>query len=202
MKQSEESSHICAERISYRYPGAEQYVFRDYSASFPIEGKTAILARSGSGKTTLLLLLTGLLRPVSGKILVPAADGKPLSFSMVFQEDRLIESQSVLKNITLAARGARGGRTDDALIRSGLSACRDKKVSALSGGEKRRCAIVRALLAAYDVLILDEPFTGLDRGTKDAMMSLVKDFNAQKGLILVTHDEREAEYFGCGIRRL
>lgn len=188
--------------ISYLYPGTDKYVFRDFSASFPMGGRTAVCAQSGGGKTTLLHLLAGLIKPVSGQILYPSASREPLVFSMVFQEDRLLEYRSVIKNLQLAAGQTADGPIEEMLKRAGLFQYRDKKISALSGGEKRRCAIVRALLADYDVLLLDEPFTGLDGETKKAMMRLVSDQVMDKTLILVTHDEGEAAFFGCEILRL
>lgn len=202
MKQNETQNLILMDSISYHYPGTDQYVFRDFSAVFPTADRTAILARSGSGKTTLLHLLAGLLTPTGGVIHYPSGTQKPPAFSMVFQENRLLEYRSVLKNVKLTA-----GNTTDAVIantldRAGLTPYRNKKISALSGGEKRRCAIVRALLADYDMLLLDEPFTGLDSSTKTVMMELVKESAGQKGILLVTHDESEAAFFSCDILRL
>lgn len=188
--------------ISYRYPDTDSYVFRDFSASFSIGQQTAILAQSGRGKTTLLHLLAGLIKPISGNIYYPAGSEKKPSFSMVFQEDRLLEYESVLKNCKLVNDKLSDELAKETLKKAGLSQCTDKKISALSGGEKRRCAIVRALSADYDILLLDEPFTGLDGETKTVMMRLVKDFTKDKTMILVTHDEKEAEFFGCSVLRL
>lgn len=188
--------------ISYRYPDTDTCVFQDFSASFLMGGRTAILAPSGSGKTTLLHLLASLINPTSGSICYPAGLEKTLSFSMVFQENRLLEYESVLKNCKLINDKLSDKLIKETLKKAGLSQYTGKKVSALSGGEKRRCAIVRALLAAYDVLLLDEPFTGLDGETKTAMMKLVKEFTEDKTMIFVTHDEKEAEFFDCSILKL
>ena len=199
IKPIESKNCICVDTISYRYPDTDKDVFRDFSASFPMNKRTAVLARSGSGKTTLLHLLAGLLKPTGGEIRYPADMDKAPSFSMVFQENRLLEYRSVLKNIKLAAGSVSDERIEDTLKKAGLFQYRDKKISALSGGEKRRCAIVRALLADYDVLLLDEPFTALDGETRNAMMRLVNDCAKGKTMILVTHDESEAAFFGCEI---
>lgn len=188
--------------ISYRYPDTDKDVFRDFSASFMQGRRTAILAQSGRGKTTLLHLLAGLIKPLDGKIYYPAISEKDLSFSMVFQENRLLEYESVLKNCKFVNDKLPDELIKETLKKAGLSQYTDKKVSDLSGGEKRRCAIVRALLANYDVLLLDEPFTGLDGETKTAMMRLVKEFTENKTMIFVTHDEKEAEFFDCSILRL
>ena len=188
--------------ISYRYPDTDNDVFRDFSASFSIRQRTAILAQSGRGKTTLLHLLAGLIKPISGNIYYPADSEERPSFSMVFQEDRLLEYRTLLKNIKLTAGQTSDEHIDELLKIAGLYQYRDKKISALSGGEKRRCAILRALLANYDILLLDEPFTGLDGETKTAMINLVSDSVGDKTMILVTHDERDADSLGCDILRL
>ena len=202
MRPNNSKNCICMDAISYRYPGTDRDVLRDFSASFPMGGRIAVLARSGGGKTTLLHLLAGLIKPTCGEIRYPAGPDKPLSFSMVFQEDRLLEYRSVRKNIQLAAGTVSDEYIIETLRKADLAPYADKKISALSGGEKRRCAIVRALLADYDVLLLDEPFTGLDGETKCAMMGLVKDYIGDKTMILVTHDEHETAFFGCEILRL
>ena len=188
--------------ISYHYPDTDKDVFRDFSASFPIGQRTAILAQSGRGKTTLLHLLAGLIKPLDGNIYYPSGSEKKPSFSMVFQENRLLEYESVLKNCKLINDKLPDELIKETLKKAGLSQYTNKKISILSGGEKRRCAIVRALSANYDVLLLDEPFTGLDSETKTAMMQLVKEFTENKTIILVTHDEKEAEFFDCSILKL
>lgn len=202
MRQINHVDCIYVDAISYCYPGTDKYIFRDFSASFPIGGRTAILAQSGNGKTTLLHLLAGLMRPISGEIRYPAFREKSPAFSMVFQENRLLEYRTVLKNIKLTAGQTSDEHIDELLKIAGLYQYRDKKISALSGGEKRRCAILRALLANYDILLLDEPFTGLDGETKTAMINLVSDSVGDKTMILVTHDERDADSLGCDILRL
>lgn len=202
MRQSETENCICVDTISYHYPDSDKDVFRDFSASFPMYKRAAVLARSGSGKTTLLHLLAGLIKPTAGEIRYPAGMEKVPSFSMVFQENRLLEYRSVIKNIKLVAGKVSDGQIDEILKKAGIFPYRNKKISALSGGEKRRCAIVRALLSDYDILLLDEPFTSLDGETTSAMMRLVNDCTAGKTMILVTHNEREAEFFGCEILRL
>ena len=202
MRQSELENYIYVDTVSYRYPDSDIDVFRDFSASFPMNKRTAVLARSGSGKTTLLHLLAGLIRPTGGEICYPTGMNKVPSFSMVFQENRLLEYRSVIKNIRLAAGKISDGQIEETLKKAGIFPCRNKKISALSGGEKRRCAILRALLANYDILLLDEPFTGLDGETKTAMINLVSDSVGDKTMILVTHDERDADSLGCDILRL
>ena len=202
IRQEEHQNCIYMDAISYRYPGADSDIFRDFSASFLSGGWTAILAQSGRGKTTLLHLLAGLIKPTGGNIYYPAGSEKKPSFSMVFQENRLLEYESVLKNCKLVNDKLPDDLIKETLKKAGLSQYTNKKVSTLSGGEKRRCAIVRALSADFDVLLLDEPFTGLDGETKTTMMQLIKDSTKSKTMIFVTHDEKGAEFFDCSILRL
>ncbi len=152
---------------------------------------TAVMGASGCGKTTLLNLLMGVLKPDSGSV-----TGNNVRLSAVFQENRLCENLSVLSNLKLVLRGKHDRA---ALIREldavGLNGCANKPVRELSGGMKRRTALLRALLAEYDILFLDEPFKGLDEATKKTVMEYCKEKTAGRTVILVTHDKSEAEFF-------
>ena len=156
---------------------------------------TCIMGKSGSGKTTLMNLLMGIIPPDGGTI-----SGSDVRMSAVFQENRLCENLTVISNLRLVL----GRKPDRAQLEAeldavGLSGCADKPVHELSGGMKRRTALVRALLAEYDVLFLDEPFKGLDETTKLTVMEYCKKKTAGRTVILITHDRTEAEFFGCEI---
>lgn len=170
----------------------ENRVLTDFSAVFP-EGETScVMGASGCGKTTLLRLLLGLEKPDGGTIL-----GLPEKISAVFQEDRLAEPFSAEANLALVT-GPHVPRETlrSALSALGLSGSLDKPVRELSGGMRRRVAIARALVYDAPLLLLDEPFKGLDEETKKTVMDYVKAHAAGKTVILVTHDEDEAEYLG------
>lgn len=180
--------------LSFSY--GEKEIFRYFSASIPSNKCSVILAKSGAGKTTLLHLIAGLLCPSGGSIQYPVDHPK---FSFVFQENRLLEQQSVRTNLRLANRHITDDELKKALAGAVLSEemlC--KKVRQLSGGEQRRVSILRALLADYDILLLDEPFTGLDDRTKEQMIQFTKEQMAGKTTILVTHNEEEAQALGGG----
>lgn len=156
------------------------------------EGKvTAILGRSGCGKTTLLNILMGLTSPDSGEVVRSEGEG----ISAVFQENRLCENLTASANIRLVT-GKRFSKAQiaDELAKVGLAECENKPVRTLSGGMKRRCALLRALLAEYDVLFLDEPFKGLDNDTKQTVMNYCKEKIKEKTVVLVTHDMDECEF--------
>ncbi|MGN1341074.1 MAG: ATP-binding cassette domain-containing protein [Oscillospiraceae bacterium] len=166
-------------------------VLDGFCCEFPAGEITAVMGASGCGKTTLISLLTGLLEPDGGCVEVTPANA---AFSAVFQEDRLCENLTVAANIRLVCGHHRSSseieRTLDAL---GLSGWGDKPVRELSGGMKRRAALARALLADYGVILLDEPFKGLDEATKSQVVSYCREVLAGKTVILVTHDSEECQ---------
>lgn len=158
------------------------------------EGRiTTIMGTSGCGKTTFAMILLGLLAPDSGT--VEGLEGKRIS--AVFQEDRLIEHLSAIENIKLVM----GDDPDVDEIKRELAevelegALITKPTSQLSGGQRRRVAIVRAMMAESDFICLDEPFKGLDAETKQKVMSYVKRKVEGKTVLLITHDIEERQFF-------
>ena len=143
-------------------------------------GITAVMAPSGTGKTTLLRILLGLERPDSGT--VEGLAGKRLT--AVFQEDRLLEHLSAEGNLRFVL-----GRVYDRL---GLPDTGAQPVREFSGGMKRRLALARALLAPFDALALDEPFTGLDRENRDLALACIRETAGDRPVLLVTHDAADA----------
>ncbi len=168
----------------------DNVVLNGFSHNFTDKKVTAIMGQSGSGKTTLLAIMMGLLPPDSGTVQCPA------QISAVFQENRLCENLTASANIRLVT-GKKYDRHEitTELLRIGLSNCENKAVSQLSGGMKRRVALLRALLAESEVLFLDEPFKGLDLDTKNLVMEYCKEMTKGKTVIFVTHDQRECEFF-------
>ncbi len=154
---------------------------------------TTIMGTSGCGKTTLAMILMGLVQPDSGKI--TGLERKKLS--AVFQEDRLVDHLSAIDNIKMVL----GPHADEREIERQLNlvhlkgALITKPTAQLSGGQKRRVAIVRAIMAESDFICLDEPFKGLDADTKQWVMEYVKDSIAGKTTLLITHDGAEKEFF-------
>ncbi len=181
---------IIAEDVNKRF--GDNQVLRDFSAKFPEHGITVIMGPSGCGKTTLLNLLMGLIVPDHGVI-----HGVPWAKSAVFQEDRLCETFSAISNVRLVC----DTRTDDRVIAAhleqvGLAGSLRQPVGDLSGGMKRRVAIVRAMLAESEVLFLDEPFRGLDDDSKEVTMQYFKDNRRGRTTIIVTHDSDEMSALG------
>ena len=157
------------------------------------EGRiTCILGPSGIGKTTLLRVLMGLTAPDSGS--VSGLDGR--CCAAVFQEDRLLLHLSALENVRIALK--RGFPREEilaALEAVGLGESARKPVRTLSGGMQRRVAIVRALLPDSDVLLMDEPFRGLDAATRAQVIRWMLPKLAGRTVIVVTHSPEEAALF-------
>lgn len=151
------------------------------------EGKTtSILGRSGVGKTTLLRIIAGLDKEFEGEV------KSPFSFpSFLFQEDRLVDNLTLMANMRVVEKDKE--RILDGINRVGLKGNEGTLIRELSGGMKRRAAILRALLIPYDALILDEPFTGLDEESKRDISSLILSENNGRTMIVVSHLKEDIE---------
>ena len=183
---------IAVRNLSKGFDG--KAVLRGLSFDLPDRGVVAVEGRSGAGKTTLLNILMGLVTPDAGEIAGLA--GKRIT--AVFQENRLLEGWSAARNIRLACpRAVTDAQIAAHLAEVGLAGEEKTLVRALSGGMKRRVALVRAVLAPGDVLILDEPFKGLDEATRDAAAGYVLKHAAERLILLVTHERAEAEAMGA-----
>ena len=154
---------------------------------------------SGAGKTTLLRILCGLEVADSGTVL-KSPDAKTV---MMFQEDRLLENLSVMANIMLAIqlhskeqKQSARERIKEALCEVGLEGTENKPVSELSGGQKRRVALLRTLFADADILLFDEPLKGLDEALKQQVIAFIKPFIELKVVIWVTHTPEEVKLLG------
>lgn len=151
---------------------------------------TAIMGQSGCGKTTLINIILGLVFPDAGNI-----DGVPESVSVVFQEDRLCDSFNAYENICAVLPKSDYNKIVPAMTALGLTNINNTPVSKLSGGMRRRVAIARALLYPSTMLIMDEPFKGLDDTTKQICMKYIRENLGGRTFLLITHNEEEARFF-------
>lgn len=170
----------------------EDKIFDDFSLSLPDSGCICFFGPSGSGKTTFFNMLSGLLLPDKGSIDYP--DNSKISF--VFQEDRLLPWISASENIeqVLIQSDVNNAKAtaEEWLDKLGLINAKDKLPSELSGGMRRRVALARALAYGGNVLLLDEPFSGIDAQTKDLAMKIIESQKKARLIVLITHYPQEA----------
>ena len=162
---------------------------------------TVVTGPSGCGKTTLLNIISGIEKPDSGEVIL-----KDHSISFIFQEDRLIPDLTVYKNIEFVLKSTLTEQEVKPIIEKylelvKLTEAKDKYPEQLSGGMKRRVAVARAFAYRSDLLIMDEPFKGLDdKLKKEIIDEFLRIYNLDKRtVILVTHDMDEAMFLGDAI---
>lgn len=174
---------IVLENITKKY--GDKSVFENFCLSLK-EGKTtAILGASGSGKTTLLNIMAGL-TDYEGR--VTGREGKA---AFVFQRDALVKNLTVKENVLLVNRSA---NAKELLARAGLAEAADLYPKQLSGGMARRVSLVRAFAYPAKLILLDEPFFGLDPALKEILTADFKSLAEKDGrtAVLVTHEVKEA----------
>ena len=177
-------------------------VLTDINMTFRDGGCYCLMGPSGSGKTTLMRILMGLETPDEGTV-AGNPDRKSAAISAVFQEDRLCESFSPVENVTMCTgRSMKASRVRWEMAKLLPEECLSRPVSTLSGGMKRRVAVLRALLTPSHVLLMDEPFTGMDEDLKRSVIAYIREKQNGRILILSTHQEEDVELIGGELVRL
>ncbi len=166
----------------------------------PSGGVYCLMAPSGAGKTTLFRIILGLEKADEGTV---STDMGSHPYSAVFQEDRLCEDFSPYQNIRIATKQT---LTEDE-IREEISRllpseCADDAVKTLSGGMKRRVAILRAILAPSEAILMDEPFTGLDEELRRDVIDYILKKRGRRLLLVATHQEEDVGLLGAELLRL
>ena len=176
----------------------EKTLFEDLDLT--LTAPAVLWAPSGWGKTTLLRILMGLEMPTSGTV---QGVGK---VSAVFQEDRLCPQLTAVENVALVLPGPMNQyqkQIEKDFQQLGLdNAALSLPARKLSGGQKRRAALLRALWAESDTLLLDEPFTGMDPETMKKAAALLKARCQDRNVLLATHDREAIEALGWEVIEL
>lgn len=169
-------------------------VLQNLTLHIPQNAHIALMGPSGCGKTSVLNLAAGLLAPAAGTVSI-AAD----RIAFVFQEPRLLPTRTALQNVNAVLSDKKATLPEAAkwLEAVGLSDAADKYPAELSGGMAQRVSIARALACDAELLLLDEPFRGLDETRKAELISLIAEHTKDKTLLLATHDRAEADAL-CG----
>ena len=196
---------IRIENIRKHFTDESDITYRDLTFE---DGKSyVLLGASGCGKSTLLHMISGVLSPTSGKIIVNGKDMAAASqrekdafriakIGYIFQDFKLIDEMTVQDNIeVLKLEKVDVSRMDELLDQMGILKLKKRQVNRLSGGERQRVAIARALVKQPEIILADEPTGNLNyaigRGITEALLEAARG----KTLICVTHDERLCELF-------
>lgn len=201
-------SGLVVSGVSKRFESRGQLTKVFESLSFAVEQREflSILGPTGCGKTTLLHLIAGFLTPDEGEIILNGRqiDGPDRNRAMIFQDDAVFPWYNTAENIGYGLR-IRGGHNEsthlsvDELLREfDLVTERNKYPKEMSGGQRKRIDLARALATAPDVLLMDEPFASLDPITRESLCLYVSMVLAKRHTItlLVTHDVEEAIWMG------
>ncbi|WP_255448390.1 ABC transporter ATP-binding protein [Telmatospirillum sp. J64-1] len=199
------------DRVTLRYGMGDTLALDETSIKIARGEFIAVVGPSGCGKSTLLKLVSGLVRPSSGNVLVDnkEVDGPLKIVGMAFQNPTLLPWRTTLKNILLPLEIVEPHRKNfrknkdmyiqrakDLLATVGLSGFEDKFPWQLSGGMQQRASLCRSLIHEPDLLMLDEPFGALDAFTREELWAILQELWTKRPftVILVTHDLREAAY--------
>lgn len=170
------------ENVSFLYAGMgnSSPILNEYTARFEAGKENKLSSPSGSGKTTILRLIAGLEKPASGII-----TGNGGQVSMLFQDDRLCEEVSAVKNVEIVCG-------DEKVAKAILLKLLDvedihRPVSELSGGQRRRVAIARACSIDANLLLLDEPYNGLDEENRLKVSHFIEEYAKDKIVIMASH---------------
>jgi phospholipid/cholesterol/gamma-HCH transport system ATP-binding protein len=202
---------ISFQRVYYAYPDTEDYALKDISFEVTAGGTAIIIGGSGSGKSTILKLILGLIKPESGKIEIEGVDISRMEDSdlmkvragigMVFQEGALFDSLTVAENVGFRLREHEDLSEEELEERVRrqlgfveLSEFYDRMPSDLSGGQRRRVSVARAVAHRPQLILYDEPTTGLDPITGSTICDLIVKLRDLEGVtsVVVTHQLRDA----------
>ena len=195
---------LSTDNISLVYDdGARRtHALRDVSIEIPNKRFVGIMGPSGSGKSSLLYILSGLKRPTGGDVRLgdygyrahsdlDLIDLRRQRFGFVFQQPYLLVWQTAMENVLMGAPtldGAARTKAREYFEQLGIAAMADKLPSQLSGGEKQRVCVARAMMNDPDIIFADEPTASLDHANGHLVVDLLSAYRAQGTVVVVTHD--------------
>jgi len=188
-------NNIIIEKLCKSY--GDNHILNSIGFEFEAGKISCLMGESGIGKTTLLKILMGLEKKDSGHV---SGIDENTKISAVFQEERLCDNLTSLGNILMVC----DKNISRDVIKKHLSLvllenAALKKVSLLSGGMRQRVAIVRALIVSSDIVLMDEPFKGLDEETKKAVIAYIIDKQHGRTVLVVTHNSEDAKMLSAPI---
>jgi ATP-binding cassette, subfamily B, bacterial len=198
------NGQVAFEQVEFAYPGGPP-VLEQISFEVSSGATVAIVGESGSGKSTLVSLVPRLFDPSNGRVTLDGVDLRDLTLESVRGQISVVRQESVLFGLSIAEniRYGKPEASDEEVRAAAHAAALDDFVSALpegydtvisergaslSGGERQRVAIARALVRQSPILILDEPTTGLDPETREAVVAAIRQLTRSTTTLLITHD--------------
>lgn len=184
---------IKAKNLYFSY--GDQLVLQGVSIELTGDQPVVLLGGSGMGKTTLLRILAGLMKADAGEI---EGIDKNTRIAVMYQEDRLFPHLTVYKNLKLIRPGVTRDKAAGLLAELNLEAAvLDQLPRELSGGMRRRIALARALLFEADLVLMDEPFQGLDVDTRRMALAAVKKWTKGRPTLLISHEPEDGPALGA-----
>ncbi len=175
-------------------------VLKDINMTLKDDGVYCLMAPSGTGKTTLFRQILGLETPDKGSIVTDLGEHP---YSVVFQEDRLCEEYSPLVNLSMVCGKT---RTKEEIRQEAMRLLPEESltrpVRTLSGGMKRRVAILRAVLAPSRAILMDEPFTGLDKDLRHTVIDYILEKREDRLLLVATHQAEDVDMLHAALLTL
>lgn len=204
---NESDALLTVRNLCVHYPGAPEPTLKLGELSFNKGSFTCLLGRSGCGKSTLLSCIAGLVKPAAGQMIWHGGSRPSGQVGMVFQEAGLFPWMDAISNVTIALRDRQAPKSEkvararQALAAVGLGGKEKLYPGQLSGGMKQRVVLARYLAAECELLLMDEPFSGLDQFGREEMQDLLVQLYLERRMtcVFVTHSLVEAIYLGSRV---
>lgn len=181
------------DHISKSYDG--RAVLQDLTFEISSEHSYVITGPSGIGKTTLIRIILGLTEPDAGRVRLLGDYKYPhVNAGVVFQEDRLCEDFTAVENVAMVNHRLGANVAREELERLLPADQLDKPVRELSGGQRRRVCIIRACIIPSDLIIMDEPFAGLDAATRRAAIAYIQAVKGTTPFVVTAHDLTDLKF--------